>query len=223
MRLRPATTLFAVVALLGVATPGHAAEHHRAAGDTITTTLYAAIDNLPVADESREGYVRTAFRHWIDADKDGCDTRKEVLIAEALTAPVIGPRCALDGGTWLSLYDDLVVNDARGLDVDHLVPLAEAWDSGASNWSAKEREQYANDLDEPRALIAVSAKSNRSKADQDPADWMPPAAHYACRYVADWAAIKTRWGLSVDQREADALHRIADGCDDTALQVVLAR
>ncbi|MFF0409116.1 HNH endonuclease family protein [Kitasatospora sp. NPDC004745] len=223
MRLRPAAITLAVTALLGItAAPAHAAPH-RAAGDTVTTTLYAAIDDLPVADESRDGYVRTAFRHWTDADGNGCDTRKEVLIAEAVDKPAVGPKCALSGGIWVSPYDDLVLTDSKLLDVDHVVPLAEAWDSGASNWSAKQREQYANDLDEPRALIAVSAKSNRSKADKDPADWMPPAAGYACTYLADWTAVKTRWGLSVDAREVDALHRIAAGCDDAELQVVLAR
>jgi hypothetical protein len=224
VRLCPAlAALAAAVALIGVTTPAHAAEHHRAAGDTVITTLYAAIDNLPVVDEDRTGYVRTAFRHWIDADKNGCDTRKEVLIAEAVEAPTVGPSCTLIGGTWFSLYDNLVLADSKQLDVDHVVPLAEAWDSGASNWTAKDRERYANDLDEPRALIAVSATSNRSKADKDVADWMPPAAAYACTYITDWTAVKTRWGLGVDQREADALHRIAAGCADTEVQVTLAR
>ncbi|MEU6235880.1 HNH endonuclease family protein, partial [Kitasatospora sp. NPDC047058] len=76
------------------------------------------------------------------------------------------------------------------MDVD---PLAEAWDSGAFAWSSKEREAYANDLGDPRSLIAVSAKSNRSKADKDVAEWMPQAAHYACTYLTDWTTVKTRW------------------------------
>ncbi|MEV7770503.1 HNH endonuclease family protein [Kitasatospora sp. NPDC086791] len=222
MRLHLAAVT-AAAALLSIAAPAHAASHHRAAGDTVTTTLRAAIDNLPIADENREGYERTKFRHWIDADKNGCDTRKKVLIAEAVEAPAVGPNCTLLGGTWISPYDNLVLTDAKQLDVDHVVPLAEAWDSGASTWTAKDRERYANDLDEPRVLIAVSAKSNRSKADKDVAEWLPPATDYRCTYLADWTAVKTRWGLSVDQREAGALHQIAAGCDDTELQVVLAR
>ncbi|MFG2825055.1 HNH endonuclease [Kitasatospora sp. NPDC048365] len=130
---------------------------HRAAGETVTTTLYEAIDALPVADEDRTGYERTKFRHWIDADRNGCTTRAEVLIAEAVQAPVIGAKCALVGGIWHSPYDDVVLQEAKLLDVDHVVPLAEAWDSGAFAWSAAERQAYANDLDEPRALVAVSA------------------------------------------------------------------
>ncbi|MFJ1708511.1 HNH endonuclease family protein [Kitasatospora sp. NPDC088346] len=207
--------------------PPHAAAHggsgRRAAGESVTTTLYGAIDALPVTDEDRTGYLRSAFRHWIDADKDGCDTRKEVLLAEAVEQPAVGPKCALEGGTWFSPYDDVVLRDAKQLDVDHLVPLAESWDSGASAWSAKEREAYANDLAEPRALIAVSARSNRAKADKDVTDWLPPAAGYMCTYVSDWTAIKTRWGLAVDPAEAATLHRLAAGCSDTPLTVTLAR
>ncbi|MFG2919026.1 HNH endonuclease family protein [Kitasatospora sp. NPDC048298] len=224
MRLRPAITALAVTALLGItAAPAHAAPQHRVAGETVTTTLYNAIDILPIAQEDRTGYVRTKFKIWVDEDGNGCDTRKEVLIAQAVEKPTIGPNCVLTGGVWLSPYDNLLLNDAKLLDIDHVVPLAEAWDSGASNWSPKERERYGNDLRDPRALLAVSAKTNRSKSDKDPADWMPPVGDFACTYVSDWVVVKTRWGLSIDQREADALHRIAAGCEDTKLQVVLAR
>ncbi|MFG2697226.1 hypothetical protein [Kitasatospora sp. NPDC048407] len=142
MRIRPifAAALSAAAAVLlavpasavGTIVPGAAipaAAQHRAAGEEVTTTLREAIDALPVAPEDRTGYERTKFRHWIDADKNGCNTRAEVLIAEAVTAPAIGAGCALTGGTWLSKYDDLVLADAKLLDVDHVVPLAEAWDS----------------------------------------------------------------------------------------------
>ncbi|WP_374005151.1 GmrSD restriction endonuclease domain-containing protein [Streptomyces ipomoeae] len=89
-----------------------------------------------------------------------------------------GTNCALSGGSWHSPYDDTTFTQARALDIDHLVPLAESWDSGASGWTAAERQAYANDLDDPRALIAVSAASNRSKADQDPTTWQSPAEIY---------------------------------------------
>ncbi|MEU3495335.1 HNH endonuclease family protein [Kitasatospora cineracea] len=237
MRIRPvlAAALSAASAAVLLAVPAHAATlvpgtaapaaagHHRAAGQQVTTTLFEAIDALPVAEESREGYVRTAFRHWIDADRNGCNTRAEVLIAEAVSAPFVGAKCSLSGGVWVSPYDDVVLQDARALDVDHVVPLAEAWDSGASAWSAGERQAYANDLDEPRALIAVSAKSNRSKADKDVAEWLPPAEAYRCTYLTDWTVVKTRWGLSVDQVEAEALHRLAAACPDEPLTLTLAR
>ncbi|MFF3503454.1 HNH endonuclease family protein [Streptomyces sp. NPDC003247] len=104
-----------------------------------------------------------------------------------------------------------------------MVPLAESWDSGAYAWSAAEREAYANDLGDDRALIAVSAASNRSRADQDPATWLPPAAAYRCQYVTDWVAVKTRWDLSVDPAERTALSEELSHCADAPVTVVLAR
>ncbi|WP_354671051.1 hypothetical protein [Streptomyces sp. MA15] len=94
-----------------------------------------------------------------------------------------------------------------------MVPFAEAWDSGAGTWTAKERETYANDLGDSRALIAVTAKSNRSKAGQAPATWQPPAESHPCEYFTDWVAIKTRGGcLSIDEAEQQALGQLAETC-----------
>lgn len=130
----------------------------RAQGEPVTLPVRDALAGLPVREEDRTGYDRSNIKHWIDADKDGCNTRAEVLKAEALLAPTQGPRCALSGGEWYSPYDDRYIDGPRGLDIGHLVPLAEAWDSGAHAWTAKEREDYANDLGDDRALIAVSAR-----------------------------------------------------------------
>ncbi|MFF9478097.1 HNH endonuclease family protein [Streptomyces sp. NPDC014733] len=174
-----------------------------------------------MADEDRTGYDRHLFRHWIDADRDGCNTRAEVLLEEAVEAPTVTGRCKLTEGRWNSWYDHADIEGPRGLDIDHLVPLAEAWDSGASAWTPKKRERYANDLGDARALVAVSARSNRQKADQDPTTWLP-AEDVRCRYVADWTAIKLRWGLSIDGAEQQTLMRIADGCPDTPVEVITA-
>ncbi|MEV5842231.1 HNH endonuclease family protein [Streptomyces sp. NPDC051985] len=220
--------LFAVITLLvptaahAAAAPVHQLAHH-APGETITLPVRDALAALTVADESRTGYSRDKFKHWTDTDKNGCSTRAEVLLAEAVTAPEVGPKCTLTGGVWHSPYDDQYIDDARKLDVDHLGPLAEAWDSGASAWTAKEREAYANDLDDPRALIAVSAASNRSKADKDPAEWLPPYAGYWCTYVTNWVADKTRYRLSVDSAEQTALAERLAVCPDQPITVTLAR
>jgi hypothetical protein len=195
----------------------------RAAGQTVTLPVRDALAQLPIAAEDRTGYKRTLFRHWIDADRDGCDTRKEVLKDEAVIAPTQGPGCVLTGGEWYSPYDDTYFTNASALDIDHLVPLAEAWDSGASSWTAAERQAYANDLGDARDLIAVSARSNRSKADQDPTTWLPPAAGYRCAYVTDWVADKTRWGLSIDTAERAALEQDLAACPDSPITVTLAR
>ncbi|MFI9248242.1 HNH endonuclease family protein [Streptomyces sp. NPDC053086] len=224
MRLSRAAAAAAVFAALLVPATAQAAPAAAAApGEAVTLPVREVLAELPVRTEDRTGYERTKFRHWVDADGDGCSTRAEVLKAEAVVAPEQGERCKLTGGEWYSPYDDRYIAGPGGLDIDHLVPLAEAWDSGASAWSAKEREAYANDLGDDRALIAVSAASNRSKADQDPATWLPPAAGYRCQYVTDWVADKSRWGLSIDTVELDALTEVLESCPDVPVTVEPAR
>ncbi|MBT2529932.1 HNH endonuclease [Streptomyces sp. ISL-99] len=189
--------------------PAHAAE---------SLPLSQGIERLAFAAESRDGYQRNSFKHW-NAGKldDGCNARAEVLIAEAIEAPTVGERCSLTGGVWHSYYDGQHVTAASALDVDHMVPLAEAWDSGAWQWTAVRREAYANDLDAERSLVAVTARSNRAKADKDPAQWLPPAAEVHCQYAADWVATKLRWGLTLDAPEHDALQLLVEGCADTTV------
>ncbi|MEV5203216.1 HNH endonuclease family protein [Streptomyces sp. NPDC053720] len=181
-------------------------------------SLAEAIAKIPAADESRTGYKRDSFRHWIDEDKDGCSTRNEVLLAEATKKPEQGPKCALTGGEWLSYYDEATVTEARKLDIDHMVPLAEAWDSGASEWDSDRRMRYANDLSAERSLVAVTAHENRSKADKDPSEWMPPANSAKCTYLADWTATKLRWKLTADDKERTALEKLAAGCSTTVVK-----
>jgi hypothetical protein len=194
-----------VVLSATVSSPAHAAE---------TLPLPQAVDSLPLGTESRDGYTRESFRHWNAGDNpiDGCHTRAEVLIHEAIEPPTVGPNCRLSGGRWWSYYDAVSVTSASGLDIDHMVPLAEAWDSGASAWTAQRRERYANDQGQEASLVAVTARSNRSKADQDPAQWLPPAADAHCRYAAEWVATKLRWSLAADEPELAALRELADSC-----------
>ena len=165
---------------------------------------------LVVAADHTTGYNRALFKHWIDTDKDGCNTRAEVLIDEAITKPKVGSKCVLTGGKWFSTYDGKSVTKSSDLDVDHMVPLAEAWRSGAWKWSAAQRQSYANDLDDARALIAVTLSTNRSKGDKDPALWMP--AKEQCVYIENWIAIKTKYSLTVDSQEAIKLNSLISTC-----------
>ncbi|WP_405901841.1 HNH endonuclease family protein [Streptomyces sp. NBC_00656] len=185
-------------------------------------TLADAIALIPDGTEDRTGYERDSFHHWIDEDKDSCSTRNEVLLDEAVTKPEQGARCALTGGEWLSYYDEETVTAAGKLDIDHMVPLAEAWDSGASNWNAERREQYANDLGSTHSLVAVTAKTNRTKSDKDPAQWLPPASSAKCTYASDWTATKLRWKLTADIAEKAALIKLATTCPDTVVKYELA-
>ncbi len=194
-----------------------------AAASSYAAPLRTAIDDLSVASEVRTGYSREEFQHWVDADGDGCDARREVLIAEADDPVSVGQGCDLSGGRWFSYYDRVNVYDDSDVDMDHLVPLAEAWDSGARHWSDATRRAFANDLGDYRTLVGVTASSNRSKSDRDPADWMP--TYYRCRYLQQWVAVKHRWRLTVDSRERTALRDRVDalGCSDVTISVTRAR
>ncbi|MBT2443684.1 HNH endonuclease [Streptomyces sp. ISL-36] len=179
-----------------------------------------ALAGLTQAAEDPDGYKVSAFRHW-DAGldpADGCDTRAEVLLEEAIDTPRTGPGCVLTGGRWTSYYDGQSVTDPAALRVDHVVSLDEAWQSGASGWTAARREKYANDLGSPGTLAAVTARSQKDKAGRDPAGWLPSASTQYCRYVAEWVGTKLRWALSADKDEVEALKLLADGpCEETVV------
>jgi hypothetical protein len=167
---------------------------------------------LRIEPEYVGGYDRDLFADWYDADRNGCNTRKEVLIAESLDPVQIGSGCTITGGRWFSIYDNVETTDSSKFDIDHMVPLSEAWGSGAWNWNADQRKHFANDLDQPFFLIAVTASSNRSKSDRDPAEWMPPNSGYHCEYVRVWIEIKRAWDLSVDQAEHNYLAQKLASC-----------
>lgn len=218
--LRGSTALLLALAPLTLPTPaGATAPALPAARAATVLPLADAVEQIPIADESRTGYDRDAFKHWnagLDP-ADGCNTRAEVLLDEAVEAPAVAAGCKLSGGRWNSYYDAAEVTDPGKLDIDHVVALAEAWDSGAGAWTAQRREAYANDQDAATSLVAVTARTNRSKADKDPAEWMPPLPEAHCRYVGEWTATKLRWGLSTDQTEADALKVYAEACETTVV------
>ncbi len=173
----------------------------------------ASVIQLVVAPDRLSGYDRSLFKLWIDADKNGCDTRKEVLIQEAIVKPEKGAKCVLTGGEWISPYDGVTYTGDSSLDIDHLVPLAEAWRSGAWAWSALQRQNYANDLTEPKALVAVSLGLNRQKGDRDPSSWLPPKDR--CGYISDWITVKYKYSLTVDSIEASTLSAAVTQCGFT--------
>ncbi len=178
-------------------------------------TLLATLSVAPAGPEA--GYERSLFEHWIDADGNGCDTRGEVLRAESITPAQIDPvGCFVLAGDWLSIYDRYTTDDASELDVDHMVPLLEAWRSGASTWSPERRRAFANDLDHPGALVAVTQATNRSKGADDPAQWQPPNRDAWCMYAADWITVKARWQLTADSAEITALGNMLRGCGTSA-------
>lgn len=169
------------------------------------------LESLTVAPERPAGYDRDLFPHW-DYLGDDCDVRDRVLITEALRGPTTGDSCPVGAGKWFSAFDGITVRDPSALDIDHMVPLAEAWGSGARRWTTSVREAFANDLGYAGSLIAVTASSNRSKGDQDPAQWLPPRVSYRCTYVSEWIVVKWRWRLAVDPAERAALRVQVSAC-----------
>ncbi|MDR0481828.1 MAG: excalibur calcium-binding domain-containing protein [Cellulomonadaceae bacterium] len=162
------------------------------------------LKQLPTKAEHVKGYKRTLFVHWIKTSGQTCNTRQRVLIRDASVKPKKGKSCRLTGGKWTSTYDNVKVKRYGTLDIDHVVALKEAWDSGAWQWNASTRKAYANDLGYSGTLKAVTAHANRSKGDRDPADWLPRKAD-RCQYIKSYVGVKWRWHLSVDSHEKAAI------------------
>ncbi len=143
-------------------------------------TARSYLSQLTVATENRTGYNRDLFTHWITISGT-CNTRETVLKRDGSNV-VTNSACTATSGSWYSPYDGATWTAASDLDIDHVVPLAEAWDSGASGWTSAKRQNFANDLTRPQ-LIAVTDNVNQAKGDQDPAQWMPSVTSYRCTYV----------------------------------------
>jgi hypothetical protein len=172
-----------------------------------TARTYLA--SLTVATEDRTGYNRDLFPHWI-TQSGTCNTREVVLKRDG-TNVVQDSACAATSGSWYSVYEGATWTAASDVDIDHLVPLAEAWDSGADSWTTARRQSFANDLTRPQ-LIAVTDNVNQSKGDQDPATWMPSRTTYRCTYVRAWVQVKYYYDLSVDSAEKSALTSYLSSC-----------
>ncbi|MCD9872666.1 HNH endonuclease family protein [Streptomyces guryensis] len=172
-----------------------------------TARTYLA--SLTVAAEDRTGYLRSLFPTW-DTISGTCNTREWILKRDGSNVAT-NSACTATSGSWYSVYDGATWTAASDVDIDHLVPLAEAWDSGASQWTTSEREGFANDVTRPQ-LLAVTDNVNQSKGDKDPAEWMPPLSSYACTYVRAWVQVKYYYDLSVDSAEKSKLSSVLSGC-----------
>ncbi|MFI7007235.1 HNH endonuclease family protein [Streptomyces sp. NPDC050145] len=161
------------------------------------------------AEGSSDGYSRDKFPHWI-TQSGTCNTREVVLKRDG-TNVVTDSNCAATSGRWYSEYDGATWTAASDLDIDHVVPLSEAWKSGASSWTTAQRQGFANDLTRPQ-LIAVTDNVNQSKGDQDPAEWMPSRTAYTCTYLRMWVQVKHYYNLTVDSAEKSAIQSGLSGC-----------
>ncbi|KAH9475475.1 putative secreted protein [Psilocybe cubensis] len=158
------------------------------------------LSELVVAVDSNDPpYSRSLFKTW-DLISGNCDTRETVLIRDG-TNVVTNKACASVSGNWVSPYDGVPTTLASDLDIDHLVPLKEAWLSGARDWTPAQREAFANDLVRPQ-LVAITDNLNDSK---DVAHFLPPLASYVCTYVRAWVTVKHFYNLTMDTAEQAAL------------------
>jgi len=214
---KPVRTLalgcLAAASLAAISGCGHDPSPDGARADPVAA---AAVDRLQVRSTDQPAgapYRRSAFGDDWDYDPaTGCNTRELVLLDESLTDAAPDDRCRPTTGRWRSLYDGVVTDDPADLQIDHVVPLADAWRSGASAWPDERRRAFANDRSSPVTLIAVTGRSNQSKGDSSPDEWLPPSRADWCSYATAWVSVKARWGLSVTPAEKSALVRVLDGC-----------
>ena len=176
-----------------------------------------SLDGLEVSEPgSMSGYSREKFPHWSKASEFGwdppessCNVREAALIRDG-EAVEVGRECKVESGTWFDPYTTRTYTEPSDIDTDHVVPLANAWRSGASSWDNEERERYAND---PEVLLSVEDNANQSKGDKGPEAWKPPNEAVWCDYAVRWIGIKDKYDLSVNEQEKAALLEMLDACE----------
>ncbi len=180
---------------------------------TPATTLVITISPIPT---DIPLYSRSEWKHWTDEDGDCQDARQEVLIGESLL-PVTyktDRECRVEAGRWYGAFTGTYFEDPGDVDVDHMVPLKNAHNSGGWDWNPAMKEEYANHLGDDDHLIAVQDNANQSKGARGPDEWMPPNETYWCQYATDWAEIKERWSLTMTEPEAGAVVEMLNTCED---------
>ncbi len=180
---------------------------------TPATTLVITVAEIPAGIPE---YDRSDWKHWTDEDGDCQDARQEVLIAESLVRVTYEDdrECRVEAGKWWVPYLGHHLGNPSAIDVDHHVPLRNAHVSGAWAWSPERKEEYANYLEDPEHLIAISARHNRSKGARGPEEWAPPDNDLWCQYALDWAEVKQRWELSMTPVESEIVMDMLGTCEE---------
>jgi len=206
---------------------------HVTAGKSVDSqALMVMLDQLKVEPESAKPYSSNfGGSSW--QQRHGCSTRALVLKAESRVRVTLetGSRCKPESGDWQSPYDNKLQTLASALDIDHMVPKKEAWQSGAWRWSEVRRKAYKNDIGYGPSLIAVTKSENEggkfAKGDKEPGHgagyYLPPSTAYQCTYVGEWIAVKWRWSLSVDPGEKNRLSTLVQECAGKVHLILPAR
>lgn len=217
--MRPSFLAFAALAACDVTYTPPVVPAEPSALSPAPTGAAAALATLPVREAgARDGYSRDAFGpRWSDVDRNGCDQRNDVL-ARDLTQVTVEPGthdCVVLTGRLRDPYTGATIAFRRGegtsddVQIDHVVSLSNAWQTGASGWDEGRREAFAND---PLNLLAVDGPTNQSKGDSDAASWLPPREQARCAFAARQVAIKRKHGLWVTPAERDALAAVLQTC-----------
>jgi hypothetical protein len=180
-----------------------------------TRAMLRGIDVAPVG--SMAGYSREEFPHWAadgtqfgwDEPDGSCDVRDDALLRDG-SGVEVDEDCSITAGKWLDPYTGTTLTDSEDVDIDHNVPLANAWRSGANDWDEGRREAYAND---PGVLLSVDDAANQTKGDKGPEAWLPPNTDYRCEYARRWIWIKHKWNLTINAQERTTLQGMLQECE----------
>jgi len=163
---------------------------------------------------AKTGYDRSSFSHWRDPDRNGCDARNDILRRDLINLVIKSDSngCKVLGGVLADPYSGKNIEFIFGaslIDIDHVVALSNAWQTGAFQFTDEMRLQFAND---PLNLLAVSASLNRQKGDGDAATWLPPTKSYRCQYVARQIAVKKKYNLWLTKPEKVEMLNLLSKC-----------
>lgn len=168
------------------------------------------LDALPSGEaDTSVPYNRKDYKHWI-AIQGACDTRETALVRDGSDVVTDPSTCKVTSGSWVDPYSGETFNDAKKMDIDHLIPLQYAHQHGGASWDAAKKQAYANDLD--TVLLTVSARENRSKGASGPGEYMPPLKSYRCEYSQRWVAVSEKYGLTVGKADRQALNSGLSSC-----------
>jgi hypothetical protein len=194
-----------------------------AQADSVVSGLSIIEAQVTKGRAAKTGYTRAQFgQTWADVDRNGCDTRNDILKRD-LTGEVFKEKtreCVVLSGTLIDPFSGETINFVRGnvssmeVQIDHVVAMSNAWQTGAFKLSVKERTAFAND---PMNLLAVKGRLNSQKGDGDAATWLPPLKSYRCDYVARQIAVKIKYKLWFTAPEKEAMIRILKSCPEKAL------
>lgn len=195
-----------------------APEPAQASVEPSNQTALTQLNNLPVYDpaQAAQGYQRDAFAStWVDTDHNQCSTRNDILARDLTNTVTKRDGCTVIQGqlhdpyTGTIIHQDTTKQQSSPIDIDHVVAIKDAWESGAASWSQDQRVAFAND---PDNLLAVSGSANRAKGDQSFDEWVPQNMAYRCEYAQKQVAVKARYNLGVTPREHAALAQTLSAC-----------